>query len=42
MEIEAVRVRKPLSFIGELSPMYMRLTLRPRPAEKNKRRSEKK
>ena len=35
MKIEPVSVRKPLSFFGELSPRYMRCTLRPRPLERN-------
>lgn len=41
IKIEPVRVRKPLSFFGELSPRYMRCTLRPRPEEKNKIKREK-
>lgn len=31
MKMEPVSVKNPLSFFGELSPRYMRWTLRPRP-----------
>lgn len=31
MKMDAVRVRKPLSFLGEDSPRYIRCTFSPRP-----------
>ncbi len=40
IKIELVRVRKPLNFFGELSPRYIRCTLRPRPVEEGKKKKK--
>lgn len=40
INMEPVRVRKPLSFFGELSPKYMRCTLKPRPARRTRKKEE--